>query len=306
MASIHTNVSAMTALNALENTNQKLVETQNRISSGLRVATASDNSAYWSIATTMRSDNDALSTVVDALGLGGATVDVTYAALETTVDVVSELKAKLVAARQPGVDRSKIQAEVAELQNQLEGITSSASFSGENWLFTPTGVTAEATKSIVSSFTRNDTGVSVQTITVDVAALKLYDVDNADGILDQDRTGAGSGATFKISTMDVSTLTDSTADLTILDDYISGIDTALQSITSSTASLGSVATRIEMQQDFVSALMDSIQKGISQLVDADMNEESTRLQALQVQQQLGVQSLSIANQSAQSILSLFQ
>ena len=61
-----------------------------------------------------------------------------------------------------------------------------------------------------------------------------------------------------------------------------------------------------MQKDFVSKLMDSIDRGVGQLVDADMNKESTRLQALQVQQQLGIQSLQIANSNAQRVLSLFQ
>ena len=72
------------------------------------------------------------------------------------------------------------------------------------------------------------------------------------------------------------------------------------------ANLGAVKQRTTMQQDFVGKLMDAISRGIGTLVDADMNEESTRLQALQVQQQLGVQSLSIANQNNQNILALFK
>jgi flagellin len=91
-----------------------------------------------------------------------------------------------------------------------------------------------------------------------------------------------------------------------LKDYISIVDSALTDVTSAASDLGAVKTRIGMQADFVSNLMDAVTKGIGQLVDADMNTESTRLQALQVQQQLGVQSLSIANQSSQQILSLFR
>jgi flagellin len=87
---------------------------------------------------------------------------------------------------------------------------------------------------------------------------------------------------------------------------ISGVDAALQSMTDAAATLGSSKSRIDMQTDFVGNLMDAIDRGIGQLVDADMSQESTRLQALQVQQQLGVQSLSIANSNAQSILSLFR
>ena len=80
MSSINTNVSAMTALQTLTETSKSLTEVQKRISTGFRVGEASDNAAYWSIATTMRSDNAALSTVQDALGLGAATVEVAYTA----------------------------------------------------------------------------------------------------------------------------------------------------------------------------------------------------------------------------------
>ena len=122
MSSINTNVAAMTALQSLTATNKSLTETQNRISTGFRVADASDNAAYWSIATTMRSDNAAMSTVQDALGLGAATVDVAYTGINSAIKVVDQIKSKLVAARQPGVDRGKIQSEITELQSQLRGV----------------------------------------------------------------------------------------------------------------------------------------------------------------------------------------
>ena len=126
MASINTNIAAMTALRSLTSTNQALTQTQDRISTGLRVGTAADNAAYWSIATTMRSDNSALSTVQDALGLGAATVDVAYTALDEAKNIVTKIKDKLVAAAQPGLDRTKIQTEITELQAQLSGIASAA------------------------------------------------------------------------------------------------------------------------------------------------------------------------------------
>ena len=122
MASIMTNVSAMTALQSLTATNKKLDITQSRISTGYRVNSAEDNAAYWSIATTMRSDNGALSTVMDALGLGAATIDVAYTGMNSAIEAAKEIKNKLVAARQPGVDRGKIQSEIEELQLQLKSI----------------------------------------------------------------------------------------------------------------------------------------------------------------------------------------
>ncbi len=94
MSSINTNISAMTALQSLQQTSKDLLTTQNRISTGLKVASASDNAAYWSIATTMKSDNDALSTVQDALGLGKGTVDVAYNAMNQSITLVSQIKQK--------------------------------------------------------------------------------------------------------------------------------------------------------------------------------------------------------------------
>jgi flagellin len=306
MASIMTNAAAMTALQTLNSTNRQLETTQGRISTGFRVATAQDNAAYWSIATTMRSDNKALSTVQDALGLGAATVDVAFTALDSAKDLMSEIKSKLVAAREPGVDRGKIQSEVDQLQNQLLSVADAASFSGENWLSVPTGVTEETSKTVVSSFNRANGSVSIGTISISISSTKLFDTDDADGIVDKDRTGAIGGSTFKLSTIDISALTDSAADLDTLTDYITSADDAVSEITDAAADLGAAKSRIDLQKTFVSNLMDVIDRGIGQLVDADMNKESTRLQALQVQQQLGVQALSIANGNSQSILSLFR
>jgi flagellin len=185
MSSINTNFAAMTALQSLSNTNKSLLETQSRIATGYRVASAEDNAAYWSMATTMRSDNKALSAVSDALGIGAATIDVAYTAMNSAIDVVTEMKKQLVAARQPGVDKDKIQTQIDELQNQLRSITSSASVAGENWLSVDTGGDSyQATESIVSSFARsqgvNGEEVSVGTLSIDVEGSFLFNA-NTDG-----------------------------------------------------------------------------------------------------------------------------
>ncbi len=306
MTSVNTNIAAMTALQSLNNTNKQLLETQARISTGLSVATAADNAAYFSIATTMRSDNKALGAVQDALGLGAATVDVAYTALDSTIQVVDEIKTKLVAAREPGVDRTAIQAEISELQNQLTSIAESASFNGENFLnVNSSGADYNATKSVVASFTRSGSSVSIGTIGIDISSTALFDAGTGNGILDTTYS-ATSGATFTVATLDISALTDSAADLTDLEDMISSVDTAFSAITAAASDLGAASSRIELQSEFVGNLMDAIDRGVSQLVDADMNEESTKLQALQVQQQLGIQALSIANSSSQNVLSLFR
>jgi len=150
MTSILTNNAAMAALQTLRGVNDSLKDTQGRVSSGYRIDKAADNAAYWSIATTMRSDNKALGAVSDALGLGAAKVDTAYTAMDNAIDVVTEIKAKIVAATEKGVDKTKIQEELDQLQEQLVSIAQSASFSGENWV-----AGASGTKSVVSSFVRD-------------------------------------------------------------------------------------------------------------------------------------------------------
>jgi flagellin len=313
MSSILTNVSAMTALQSLNKTQSMMETTQKRISTGYRVGSAEDNAAYWSIATTMRSDNSAMSTVKDALGLGAATIDVAYTATNSAIDVAKAIKDKLVAARQPGVDRTKIQSEVTELQNQLRSISDSAVFSGENWLSADSSTVGyNPVKTIVSSFSRTGGNITIGTIAVNTAAIKLYDANASavpQGIINGNRDATGSlsaSGTFSVANINISSLTDNAADTATLQNYIVGVDKSISEMTSSASTLGATKQRVTLQTNFVTALMDAVERGISTLIDADMTQESTKLQALQVQQQLGVQSLSIANQNSQSILSLFK
>jgi len=320
MTSMMTNAAAMAALQTLRDINGKMETTQQRISSGYRVETASDNAAYWSIATTMRSDNKALSTVQDALGLGAAKTDTAYTGLESAIDVITEVKAKLVAAREPGVDKNKINEELKELKNQLGSIAESASFSGENWLFNDTAY-PPTTVEMVGSFNRASDGtVAVETLEFDTSTSTLIDInDAAQGILTRDVTvtvpvgTATTTATYFLLDSGSTTAasgTEITLSMTTTDQEVSGmisaVDAMLQTLTNSAATLGSINMRIDMQDDFVATLRDVIDKGIGRLVDADMNEESTRLKALQTQQQLGIQALSIANSNAENILQLFK
>jgi len=389
MTSILTNTNAMAALSTLRSISSSMEDTQNRISSGLRVGSASDNAAYWSIATTMRSDNAALSAVQDALGLGAAKVDTAYAGMDSAIEVVKQIKNKLVAATEDGVDKDKVQEEITQLQDQLKSISEAASFSGENWLQTDLS-SGTVTKDVVGSFVRDASGaVSVKKVNYDLSAdTVLFDTVGKAGILDKESAigddsitlnintggvvspvtvkaysiddviadngsvftgdsatgGAKSyvkvsddvwveavdqttvptqevafndgttmwavdktktpavGDSFSVSTLKIDTNTTSGQ----LDKLISMVDKALGSMTSAAASLGSISSRIDLQNEFVSKLTDSIDKGVGRLVDADMNEESTRLKALQTQQQLAIQSLSIANSDSQSVLSLFR
>jgi flagellin len=308
MASILTNSSAMSALSTLRSIASSMEDTQSRVSSGLKVGSASDNAAYWSIATTMRSDNMALGAVNDALGMGAAKVDTAYAGMEAAIDVVTEIKAKVVAAKEDGVDKAKIQDEITQLLDQLESIGTSASFSGENLIAGEAG-----TKTVVSGFVRDaDGNVSVKTTDYVADATTMLFAVAADGsitansgILNATGATATVGATTytQISVLDMDLENATSADL---DNALYSVELALSAMTSSASTLGSLSSRIDLQADFANKLSDAIEKGVGRLVDADMNEESTRLKALQTQQQLAIQALSIANSDSQNILSLFR
>ncbi|MGI6856632.1 flagellin [Mesorhizobium sp. 1B3] len=316
MTSILTNVSAMTALQSLQSTNKNLETTQGRISTGLRVAEAKDNAAYWSIATSMRSDNSSLSTVKDALGFGAAQVDTAYTGTNAAHKVLTQIKDKIISAMAPGLDKAKIQSEIEELQGQLKSIADSASFAGENWLSVKSDETDYiASKEIVASFTRGAGGnISVGTLTIDTSQTKLFDATTATGsgvvkgLLDSDISVADAGSppaysafTFSIATLDVSAI-----DPNALEAVVNEVVKVAGKLETSAATLGAAKTRIDLQNEFIGSLRDAIDRGVGTLVDADMNQESTRLQALQVQQQLGIQALSIANSAVQSVMRLFQ
>lgn len=317
MTSILTNNAAMAALQTLRALDSNMQDTQARVSSGLRVGGAADNAAYWSIATTMRSDNMALSSVQDALGLGAAKIDTAYAAMESAIEVVKEIKAKVVAATEQGVDKSKIQEEIDQLQQQLVSISESATFSGQNWVAGGDNAATPVDVTVVSGFLRSSTGaVSVSTTgyTLDASTpgeMTVLFGSNGTGGLDLTTGILGTVGTFttvaaqSVNTLDITLYTGVDVQ-TNMQEALDLVEGALQSMTSAAAALGSISMRIGMQEDFVAALTDSIDSGIGRLVDADMNEESTRLKALQTQQQLAIQSLSIANTSSESILTLFR
>lgn len=462
MTSILTNSAATIALQTLRSLSHSLSEIQDQVSTGLRVGRASDNAAYWSISTTMRSDGAAISAVSDALGLGAAKVDTAYAGLESVVDVLSEVKAKIVAAQEEGVDKAKIQAELEQLKAQIVSIAQSASFGGQNWLQTDIQNirdNAANSRSVVSGFVRDrQSDVSVSTIDVDLSRISLFN-STGRGLLQADIStgGAGSGGaanpatyhvqeylsftgpitlspadsisfdlivhpgggtpavvtpttitradidaalpaaggtiadgsemasvlnkvwpgsglgggaygqvqpdgttnwhTFVIHAHNVTDQPDSDIEIANLTSTLPGgvsggldgasyytarsafpgggsggtpaeeptlwvglldidvtqgqgaqldaVEVMLGRVTAAASLLGSMKMRIDMQSDFASRLLQSVDQGIGRLVDTDMNEASTRLKALETQRQLSIQSLTIANSNAEQILKLF-
>ncbi len=290
MTSILTNVAANSALQTLSSINKNLENTQDMVSSGYKVAKAADNVAYWSISTTMNSDGKALNAASDALGVGAAKVDTAYSAMESAIDVVNEIKSKLVTATEGSTDKAKIQLEISKLQEQLTSIAQGASFSGENWMVSD----GQTVGTVVDGFVRDSTGVAVTTASYDIAANAMFDSITG---------GVGAGGLLgTVMTIDLNSIT-TTDDIAAL---LTNTETALSSLTNAGAALGALTTRIDLQTDYASKLSDAIDEGVSRLVDADMEEESAKLSALQTQQQLAVQSLSIANSGPQNILKLFQ
>lgn len=304
-SSLLTNNAAMTALMSLNQTQANLATYEKQVSTGLKISSAADNASYWSIATSMNSQVGALGAVSNALSESGSMLSTMSAALISTVSIMDNIKNDLVTAQQPGTDLSKVQTDISTQQQMLISIGNSSSFNGQNLLATSGG-----TIGLVASY---DATNGVSYINIDTSSTALFGTQvsvggtlnsGGAGILDQNGaayTGA-SILTLNIQTMNAGAGA-TTGDLANL---LTNVDTALTSIESAASTLGATQTNITEQQNFISNLADSLTSGVGSLVDADMNQASTKISALQVQQELGVQALSIANSNTQLILRLFQ
>ena len=303
MSSILTNMSAMTAVQNLAATQQSLADVQNEISTGLKVSSAKDNAAYYSIATNMRTTTGDLSAVTDSLNLGSSVVGTATSALSTVTGILQQMQQKIVAAQQAGVDKTQVQTDIAALQKQLTATINAASFNGVNLLDNSATAPAATDKnSFVSSVTGTGANFTINTIDLkysDTALTQSGNTGTKAGILDTVTTGTGSTG-VSILNLDVSATGASMQALA------AQVSSAITAVTTVASNIGSTSNNLDLQKTFTSALSDSITTGIGSLVDADMNEASTRLNALQTQQQLGVQALSVANQNSQLILKLFQ
>ncbi|ANY79460.1 hypothetical protein BB934_15550 [Microvirga ossetica] len=286
MSSINTNLSAMTALQSLKSTQNAMNKNQNQISTGLRVGEASHNASYWSISTQMKSDNGALSAVKDAIGQSKAMINTFTSAMDKALTYLNKMKAGLVTASQPGADLAKIQEEFKANIEGMKSAAGSASFNGQNWL-----AGAATTVNLVTSYD----GVANK--------VGMLAINTADTSLFTDPTTPATGAGLL---GDVALINLSGATAAQIATHLGTVDTAITAVTKGSAMLGANKALLETQEEFISALSDSLTAGVSTFIDADMNEASTRNQALQTQQQLGVQALSMANQNSQMILKLFQ
>ena len=275
MLSVNTNTGAMVALQYLDQTNASLMKTQSAINSGLKVASAKDDGATFAIAQNMRGDVAGYAAVTDSLNRGTSSVDVALSAGQSISDLLIEMKQKALAASDSSLDtasRSALNEDFTALRDQIASVVSNAVFNGFNLIDGS-----------------NSGGISV---------LASSDGSKKITVAGQDMSLGGSivsiGASDTISTV-------STA-ATMVDT----VESSLTAVNSALAQLGSGSKKLSIQATFVQNLSDTLKTGIGNLVDADMATESAMLQSLQVKQQLGVQALSIANQSPQIALSLFQ
>ena len=243
MSSILTNSSAITALEALTMTQKSLTAVQNQVSTGLRVSNAADNAAYWSIATTMKSDNGALGAVKDALGESNSMLNVATAGVNQLITSMNQIKDDLVAAQQPGADLSKLGSDITQASKQLTSIVQTAGFNGQNWL--DGSQTSIAT---VAGFNRSATGAtSVGTITITGSAMiGLSSGTTGKGIL-EGGTGTATGTGTDFTAIAVSSTTTSTQLATMSADA----DKALAGLQTYASTLGSTQTRLSQQTTFI-------------------------------------------------------
>lgn len=272
--SVHTNKSALVALQNLNKTNDELSDVQNRINTGLAIANAKDNASVWSIAQGQRADIGALSAVKMSLDRAQSIAEVSMAAGESISDLLVQLKEKVVSAQDPSLDansRSALDADFKSILRQISQVGQNANFDGADILDgTTTSIRFLANADANAYITLSGQDMSLGGLIITMAA-----------------------------TASINTIPDAQLALTDLEASIGNVNQAL-------GALGAQAKQIENHNKFVSKLTDVLQAGIGNLVDADVAKESAHLQALQVQQQLGAQALSIANQAPQIILSLFK
>ncbi|WJS83847.1 flagellin [Paracoccus sp. TOH] len=280
MSSILTNSSALVALQTLKGINSNLAKAQDEISTGKKVANSQDNAAVWSISKVMETDQNSFKTIQSNLNLAEAVVSTARNGADQIYELLDEMKQLALGAGSDANDFSTVQADIVAKKAQITSVINASQMNGVNLL--KTNPLPGATQfSVLGSLDRTSGTVATAATSITVASVDFEaDIDAAT----------------------ITPITNSTTAATA----IGQIEALMNLAKEGSAKLGTAAKRINDQSTFVGKLADSLKLGVSALVDADMEEASARLQALQTQQQLGVQALSIANQAPQTILSLFR
>jgi flagellin len=272
--SVNTNVGAMVALQNLNSTQADLMQVQNRINTGKKVASAKDNGAIWAIAQNQRSTSGSLNAVKDSVQRSQSTVDVAIAGGEAVSDLLLQMKEKALAASDSSLDsssRTALNEDFKALRDQIGKAVTNATFNGVNMI--KSGGTT-------------------------IAALADADGTSKLTVAAQDLSLGGGNVTVAA--------TDSIGTQTTAANMIATVATSISNVSTALSKLGTGSKSLASHLTFVGKLQDSIDAGVGNLVDADLAKESARLTSLQTKQQLGVQALSIANSSSSGLLSLFR
>lgn len=300
--SVNTNIGAQVALQSLNLTSSQLQATEKRVSTGYRVADATDDGAAFAVAQKVRSDVSALTTVNQQLGSAKGLVGTANTALTTISDYVTTAKSLLVNIAN-GANSSDQRAQyvldyqhlVSNVANAVDGST----YNGQTLLgSSTTGATAPADVSVIN----NENGATSTLSKEDVSGI----ANTLAGLIGSSFARAGGGAADVFSAV-------------AADGGQAAASTALTSTTGATSyavaqtalsnnlnQVGADSKFLDATVSFNSSKIDSLNAGLGALVDADLSKESANLQALQIRQQLGTQALSLANQAPQSLLSLFK
>jgi flagellin len=317
VTSILTNTGAVSAVDHLRTISMARTDKQQEVATGLRVKEAKDNSAYWSIATIMKSDTRALSAARDGLDFGAASADTATVGMQNAIDIVDEIKKKLLNSLERGVSHKKVNDELTELKQELRTLAESSSFNGVNWLIRKSAAD-DAGPEVVSGFGRSADGtVAVQTLVferqTDYGTNHLIDEDSNTGILTNAGFATDVGAATdwvllsgKNQQLHTEIALDANTTQTQIEEMLKVTDQMLLAMTDASADLGSLGARIGMQKDFAYDLGASNTKGVGRLVDADLDAASAKLRAIDAQQSLTTTALSIANQAPMSLMGLLQ
>ena len=274
MSSILTNNSAMVALATLKSVSSGLNETQNRVSSGLQVRSGKENAAYFAISETMKGDSGMFKAINEGMTATKNSVATARLGAETVSDLAQQVVERIAFAQSDGVDNADVQSEIDSLVTNMQSAIDQATFNGNDLVGG-----AAAAQTVVTGVSR--AGGTFATTTISFNSVDLQSIQTA------------------LAGIDLTTSADLEADLVTA-------EAQLQNAISAATSMGVTENTLEDQMKFLDSLTDTLDSGIGSMVDADMEEEAARLQAYQVQQQLATQSLAIANQSPQNILSLFR
>ncbi len=315
MTSLLTNTSAANALHALRGVNGALDTTQNRIASGLKVESSKDSAAYYQISKTMTGDSAAYSSINDGLTVAKNSVATARLGAETLQDLAKQFLEKVAFAQGATGGMDEIENDLAELVKNMETTLSQSTFNGDDML--GAGATAAAAGAVDAA-----TGVLTRTAASTAAAGAAAVAADRDVVTGITRAGGDYATTsITVGTYDMMKLVtdfkalstgfaaaakDGATGEAFLAGALASSEAVLADVTDVATGLGQSEKSIENQQGFLKKLVDNIDGGIGAMIDADMEEEAARLKALQTQQQLATQALSIANAAPQNVLSLFR